>query len=203
MLVLFLFLQLSCYVRRTVMHKVHTSNHHLEGAHSLNSSDAAMVDCFKKRLYNSQDCSNNDVMFYERSGGNFFGLGSEFNYHLGGALMIAVSHKLRLVIVRDRSELVGYECPKLHFWECYLSFPCADSVVYFEETKGASADTSRRTFYYSQDSKLSSHAVPTVSDVIRSRYSGHKHSKLASFRLFEMTLQSTCLPTPSPPLLIL
>ena len=127
----------------------HTYNLPLGEISSLNTTNDKMVTCFRDLLRETQKCDNQKRLYYARQGGGeFFGFGSEFNYHLTGALTLAIARGQRLVIVRDQSELIGYQCPHSHFWytysnaqtpiecphimikltnalrDCYLAFPC-------------------------------------------------------------------------------
>ena len=147
----------------------HTFNLPLDEFSGLNNSNAGIFECFKDLLQSSQQCDNKRLLYYERKGGGeYFGFGSEFNYHLSGALMLAVLNKQRLVLVRDKSELAGYECIKTRFWECYLSFPCEDSVVDYRDVKNVNTKGRHAAnTYYRQVNNV--HSVPSLTDVLRMR----------------------------------
>ena len=153
---------------RIVGSGAHTVNFPLEEFSGLNSSNAAIFDCYKDLLQSTQRCDNERLLYYQRKGGGeYFGFGSEFNYHLSGALMVAVANKQRLVLVRDKSELTGYECLETQFWDCYLSFPCKDSVVDYKDVKNVNAKNRHANTYYSQVNNV--HSVPSLTDVLRLR----------------------------------
>ena len=164
----FLFLLLFSRLPFFVTSGAHTFNLPLAEYSGLNSSNAAIFDCFHDLLQSTQRCTNSRLLYYERKGGGeYFGFGSEFNYHLSGALMLAVANKQRLILVRDRSELAGYECLDTQSWDCYLSFPCEDSVIDYEDVKNVNTENRLANTYYSQVNN--EHSVPSLTDVLRMR----------------------------------
>jgi len=106
--------------------------------------DHSNQDCFDIELKASQDCSNQDLMYFdvEYHGSGF---GSQFNHYVIHALINAVVSNRRLVHVNLVHNWF-YSCDRDHTWSCYLDFPCSDSVL-MNSSHMILANNSRNTLH--------------------------------------------------------
>lgn len=89
--------------------------------------DLSNQDCFDIELKASQDCSNQDLMYFDVEY-HASGFGSQFNHYVIQALINAVVSNRRLVHVSLFHNWF-YSCDRDHTWSCYLDFPCSDSML--------------------------------------------------------------------------
>lgn len=116
----------------------HVSYH--EHHYSFNENTNDPYNCLKKALKISQDCSNNNIVYFTQHSTKVCccgGFASELGYCFVEALLDAVLSNKRLVYVIDRGIDTAapswgweYNCPLLLGYACYFVMPhCIDSVI--------------------------------------------------------------------------